>query len=74
MLGEYSGTGETNPAFILQLCQLWDKDVEDKVNLPTERLDRAMKHSDKESAEKAKLVTYIVGVVVNLLLKLDELK
>ena len=76
LLAEISDTGEVNPAYVLQVYNLWDKAVGDQVELPRELLDRSVKAENSESAEEAKLAVhlFVAGVVVYLLMKLDELK
>lgn len=76
LLANISGIREGNPAVVLQSYTLWDRDVGHEMNLPTEYLDRAIRQSDPSSAEEAKLAVniFVVGVVVNLLQRLDAQK
>lgn len=73
LLGTITGTGEKNPAYILEKFGLWDKGVGDEMEMPVE-LDRRALRSNKEEGLEADLaiLLFVVGVVVNLLLKMDE--
>jgi hypothetical protein len=73
LLGIITGTGEKNPAYILEKFGLWDKGVGDEMEMPVE-LDRSALRSNKEEGLEADLaiLLFVVGVVVNLLFKMDE--
>ena len=76
LLSRISNTGETNPAYVLQVYELWDKALGDQVALPTDLLDRTMWLTKSSPTEEAKLavLVFVAGVVVHLLLKVDEIK
>lgn len=76
LLSKISGTGETNPAYVLQVYELWDKALGDQVALPTDLLDRTAWSTKSSPTEEAKLAVhlFVAGVVVHLLLKVDEIK
>jgi len=76
LLSKISNTGETNPAFVLQVYELWDKALGDQVALPTDLLDRTAWLSKSSPTEEARLAVhlFVSGVVVHLLLKVNEMK
>jgi len=76
LLSEISNTGETNPAYVLQVYQLWDKAMGDQIELPTELLDRTVTDGGRKPGDEVKLAInlFVVGVVVHLLLIIDEQK
>ena len=52
--------GESNPAIILQVLKLWDKDRGGEMVIPTELLDRAMKNRSPEEDNDFKISIHLL--------------
>jgi len=73
LIQKLTGIKEQNPAYILQVLKLWDKDKGDEMAIPSELLDRSIKNRSAEEDHdfKVSVHLFVLGVIVYFLRQWD---